>query len=86
MSLDTVELIMSVEGEFEISISNELAAKITTPRELCEVVSLLRQNKDLPVDGEAIQTGIKALVFEISGITDKQYSLDGKFVEDFGLD
>ncbi|WP_185873262.1 acyl carrier protein [Blattabacterium cuenoti] len=46
-SLDIVELIMEFEKEFEISISDEIAEKITTVGEATSAIKNLLKNKNI---------------------------------------
>ncbi len=86
MGLDTVELIMAVEEEFDIAIPDSRAIYFTTPNLLAEGVAEFRAAKGLPVIQSEIDERIRLIVIDFFGVPEDNYTPDGKFVEHFGLD
>lgn len=80
MGLDTVELIMSVEDAFGISITDQQASRCETIRQLRDVVY------DSLTEGEAdravILHKIYAIISEQMNINDESLTPDTNFVRD----
>lgn len=85
MGLETVELLISWEQEFDIAISDRAAATMFTPREAGDVIEQLLQSVGRPMDRSAIDRIIRSTTLEISGMNPDHYRPDGKFTEDFGM-
>ena len=90
MGLDSVELVMAVEEEFGISISDADAQKMLTPKEVINFVESRRglvslpQPKGNPSRTEIAKT-VKRLVIEQLGIPEAVYGEDKEFVRDLGM-
>lgn len=82
MGLDTVALIVAFEDEFGLSIPNEEAERLTTPRKVTEYVwGRITHGR---VTKEQVAERVRAVIREETGI--KDFSDDARFVEDMGLD
>ena len=86
MSLDTVELVIGYEDRFEISISNADAENLITPRHVGDLVERLLAEKGRTIPRTQIDQNIKEITIEQIGLSETDYRLDGRFVEDFGID
>ena len=86
MGLDSVELAMGYEEEFDISISNADAEKFITPRLVGDLVERLLAEKGQIVPRELIDQKIKEITIDCLGLSETDYWLDGQFVRDFGID
>ena len=85
MGLETVELVISWEQEFGISIPNKVAATLITPRHAGDAIERLLVSSGRAVERPAIDAVIKATTLDISGMDAAEYRIDGQFVEDFGM-
>lgn len=86
MGLDTVELVMCWEEEFSIRIPDADKQKLTTPREAGDLIERLILEDGRQLAREEIDQIVKLCTIENCGVAEEIYHLDGKFVEDFGLD
>lgn len=86
MGLDTVELVMTWERDFSLSIPNDIAATFITPEGAADAIGALLSQAGRSMDSEEIHRIIKQATLEISGLREHQYRRDGRFVHDFGLD
>ena len=86
MGLETVELVISWERSFLISIPNSIAATITTPAEATIAIERLLAEDGRSLARTEIDRVIKATTLDMAGIRESEYRLDGRFVQDFGLD
>jgi len=86
MGLDTVELVMTWEREFSLSIPNGVAETLVTPEHAAVAIGKLLEQAGRPMSHEEIHRIIKQATLDISGLREHQYRRDGEFVRDFGLD
>ena len=86
MGLETVELVMSWEQAFSISIPNDLAATLVTPEKAADAIEDLLVNEGRKVSRFEIEKIIKTTTLEITGMRESAFRPDGRFVQDFGLD
>lgn len=86
MGLDTVELVMTWERDFSLSIPNDIASTLVTPEAAASAIGELLSKEGRPMDPEEIHRIIKQGTLEVSSLPEHQYRRDGRFVEDFGLD
>lgn len=86
MGLDSVELIMAVEGHFDIEIDNEDAATLATCGKLSDhIVKLWRANGDLRPAEEIWEQTVQIIV-ERLGVKPEEVTREAKFIEDLGMD
>lgn len=86
MGLDTVELVMTFEKEFGITIPDSAAANMHTPRDVAVFVSEERSRLLRPMSESEIARQIKEIVIRHLGIAETDYSEHKRFIEDFGAD
>jgi acyl carrier protein len=85
MGLDTVELIVRIESDFGVSIPNEIAVTLSTPR---RVIDYLMQQPSI-ASGKTRETVALELWFLLEdqlSIERFRYTEDSRFVEDMGID
>ena len=85
MGLQLVELVMDVEEEFEIVISNDAASRVDTVGNLTDLVVDLLRADGRPLPRPEVRARIVAIVRQFVG---EQAQLDDSvsFVRDLGLD
>ncbi len=87
MGLDTVELILEVEEQFGIEISNDDAEKTITVGDLANLVArLVSQKTGREVDYKEVLPKITNILMEHHGIPREEIHLDAKFVDDLKMD
>lgn len=86
MGLDTGQLVMTWEKEFVIRIPNETTATLVTPRRATEAIAEILRTAGKPLDRETIDEVIRTTTLDLSGMKAAEYRVDGRFVQDFGLD
>jgi acyl carrier protein len=86
MGLDCVELVITWEREFSISIPNDTASTLITPKLAADAIEKILLDEGRPLGRKQIEQVIKATTLEISGADSEDYSSDMEFVRDFGLD
>lgn len=83
MGLDLVELVMRIEEEFEVTISDEAASSMATPR---HIIEFLMQQPNVSTkwsrDYVAITTWLT--IEDELGIDRKKFTEDSRFIEDMG--
>ena len=80
MGLDSVELIIAWEEAFGITITDEEAARMLTPRDVIELIAARRA--DLVRD--EIAARVREITLEQIGNVD--YGEDKRFIDDMGID
>lgn len=85
MGLDSVELVMAVESEFDINITDGDATQLLTPRQLADHVQILliRTQRNRPP--EEILFRVRLLTARQLGLTIEAIDPDKHFVRDLGL-
>jgi acyl carrier protein len=87
MGLDTVELIMAIEEEFDLEIPNERAATIFTVGELhAFLVSELGRLGRSDLDEDGVFTTLRYLICRQTGVEPDEVVPSARFVEDLRLD
>ena len=87
MGMDTVELIMAVEELYEIEITNEQAARITTVGQLCELVcQLLRDRGESCVEQELVFASVRDVLANEFGVAKRLITYEANIVTGLGLD
>lgn len=82
---DLVESVMRIEEEFEISISDDDAEKLTTPR---QVIDYLMSRPDVGEkwSRDYVELSTWMILEDELGIDRKDFTLDSRFIEDMGVD
>ncbi|MBK1880682.1 hypothetical protein [Pelagicoccus mobilis] len=85
MGLESVELVMAYEEEFNIRIPEKEAELMLTPRLAAEGIVKLLRLENRPIEREKIDESIKRLTIDILNLDKRIYHVDAKYVEDFGI-
>jgi len=85
MGLDAVETVMRIEEEFEITISDEIAATLTTPREVIDYL-MTRSEVSEKWSRDYIAVSVWLILEDELGIKREDYNEDSRFIEDMGMD
>ena len=85
MGLESVELIVAVEDEFGISISDQEAALILTPRDMGDLI----ERKLAPLNGAVprshIDEKLRSITIREIGIDEGEYEVDAEYIRDFKM-
>lgn len=85
MGLDSVELVMSVEEEFDIQIPDSVAGNIVTVGQLHNYVSTELQRLGREQQSDAVFKKIQQITCEQLGIKPERVTLNARFIQDLGL-
>ena len=83
MGLELVELVCRLEEEFEITIPNEAAEKMTTPRAVIDHIASIPSVSSKWSRGY-IEITVWLAVEDELGIDRNEFDLDSRFVQDMG--
>jgi hypothetical protein len=84
MGLDLVETIYSIEEEFKITIPDEIATTLTTPRRVIDyLMSRSEVNKKWSRDYVVISVWI--IIENEGGINREDFNEDSRFIENMGM-
>jgi len=84
MGLDAVEMVMAIEEEFSIEISNECASPLLTVGEMhAFILGALRSRGESP-DAADLWERLKAIVIDQLGVGPEAVIPSARFVEDLG--
>ncbi len=83
MGLELVSIVIRIEEEFDISIPDEDAASITTPRQLIEYL-MARPELALRRSRDAIAESVWQAIEAEIGVGRKDFTEDSRFIEDMG--
>jgi len=83
MGLDTVELAMAFEEEFEVDIPDAEAAHMVTPR---IVIDYMLQHSPQALSRDEIAARVREIILHQLGLAALSYDEDKRFIEDFGAD
>ena len=86
MGLDTVELVMAIEEEFELSISDGDAEKILTPQDMGNLIETILRESGRPMPRESLDQKLKEITLDQIGISESEYRVDAEYVRDFRMD
>ena len=85
MGLDLVEMVYRIEEEFEITIPDEVAETLITPRSVIDyLMSQPQINGKLSRDYVALSLWL--IIEDELGIERAYYTEDSRFIEDMGTD
>ncbi len=86
MGLDSVELVIAVEKEFNIEIPDQVAADLDTVQKLFDYV-MEQLNQQYPeVDETLVLQDLTRLIVDQLGVKPEQVTLDAHFVNDLRID
>lgn len=83
MGLELEELICQIEGEFEISIPDEAAVQLTTPRMLIDWVSA-NQRVSKQWSRSYVEITVWQAIEKCLWIKKEDFNDDSRFIEDMG--
>ncbi len=88
MSLDTVELIASIEDHFEIRIPDPVAEKLNTVQDIVDCVYAMIKDRSnyREFDRENVAKVVIELISGKSGIPVHQIKLEHSITNDLGMD
>ncbi|HEV7694528.1 MAG TPA: hypothetical protein VGO52_27070 [Hyphomonadaceae bacterium] len=86
MGLDIVELVMSVEEEFDIDIPDKVQETIITVGNLADTVAAELARLGRPADPYDIFETVKKLTVERAEVDPHKVTRDARFVHDLGMD
>ena len=83
--MDLVELVYRVEEEFDLTMSDEDAALISTPRQLIDYL-MMRSEVSPRWSRDYVALSVWMMVEEELGIDRNDFDEDSRFIEDMGVD
>jgi acyl carrier protein len=86
MGLDTVELVMAVEEEFAIAISNEAAERLISVGDVVDHVCAQMAGRGERPDADEVFRRVKAITVEHLNLDPAKVTLNARFVDDLGAD
>ena len=86
MGLDTVELVMSFEEEFDIEIPNEVAEKLVTVGDVVDYVSAELVRRGEKVNPSDIFFRVRGRTIDILNADPSKITRSTGFVDDLGAD
>ena len=85
MGLDLVETVYRLEEEFQITIPNDAAERLTTVREIVEYL-MSREEVKNKWSRDYVALSVWMILEEETGIERKDWNEDSRLIEDMGLD
>lgn len=85
MGLDLVETVMRIEEEFEITIPNEIAVTLVTPRTVIDYL-MSRPEISENYSRDSVAASVWLILEDEAAINRKDYNEDSRFIEDMGMD
>lgn len=85
MGLDLVETVIRIEEEFEIRISDQDAARLTTPREVIDYL-MSRHEVAEKWSRDYVSLSFWMILEDELGIDRNDFHGDSRFIEDMGAD
>jgi acyl carrier protein len=82
MGLDAVELVMAVEEEFSIEISNSEAEKMKRVGDMLDFVLRTLRERGETVDEAEVLTRLRAIIVEQLSVRPEEVTLTARFVQD----
>jgi len=86
MGLDTVELIIAFEKEFDLEIDHSEASILQTPGRVIDWVERELRRLGRPMPRDNIAESVKRVTLSQSGVSERFYREDARFVGDFCMD
>lgn len=86
MGLDTIELVLQIEEEFEIQISSETAQRIETVGDLARCIEALSVKQSKPVQFNIALNRIIEMLVDDFAVDRKLINSGSRIVRDLGLD
>ncbi len=86
MGLDTVELVLEVEKQFDVLIPDERAATTETVGQLAALVCELREQSGAPLPCDEVRARLRKMISDQFAIPLDRVTAEANFVKDFKLD
>ena len=83
MGLDLVEMVCTLESEFEITIHDEITVTLTTPRAVISYL-LSREEVSQKWSKEYVSLSVWMIIENELAVDRKDFNDDSRFVEDMG--
>ena len=85
MGLDLVEMVYRIEEEFEITIPDEIAPTLKTPRMVIDFLMSVPEISE-KWSRSYVEISVWQIVEDEGGIERKDFDDDSRFIEDMGMD
>ena len=87
MGLDSVELLLHAEEEFDIRIPDEIAEQIRTVRQFHKsVLQISKEQNNSVLNSEETMEKLVEIVAEQLGVKREDVTPDARFIEDLSMD
>ena len=86
MGLDTVELVLQLEDEFSIQMSDQRASEIITVGELTDYIVQLVAERGLAIEAAEVYSRVREILIENYAVKPAAIERDARIVKDLGLD
>jgi acyl carrier protein len=86
MGLDTVEIVMAIEDEFQIEISDNDAEKMFTPGDIHEFVLRTLKARGETVDADAAWLRVHKILVDQLGLKSGRVTKTTRIIEELGAD
>ena len=86
MGLDVVELVMAVEEEFGIEITNEAAMRMLTVGDMQDYVTETLRSRGAPIDAQEIWKRLCEVIIYQLGVRPDEVKREAEFVRDLKAD
>lgn len=85
MGLDLVEMIMRIEEEFEITVPEEAAVTLVTPKTVIDYL-MTQPEINEKWSRDYVATSVWIIIEDEAGIIREEHNDDSRFIEDMGMD
>jgi acyl carrier protein len=86
MGLDSVELVMALEEDFQIEVSASIAETFVTVRDMRDFITAELTRLGKANDPDAIFVRLREIIVRQSGVAQARVELDSEIVRDLGID
>ena len=86
MGLDTVELVLQLEDEFSIQMSDQRASEIISVGELTDYIVQLVAERGLAIEAAEVYSRVREILIENYAVKPPAIERDARIVKDLGLD
>ncbi len=86
MGLDTVELVMAIEEEFDVTIPDDTAEEMVRVRDVRDWLVAHLHTKGRDADPDDVFTRLRRLTSHTTNIPEDEIGLDARFIDDLAMD